>query len=360
MNVYQEELHHHGILGQKWGRMQGPPYPLGSGDHSAAEKKEGWRKSLGGGRNESLYDRKEKKNSKIHDTIVKSTSKNYQKRFKMTKEEADAEAEKRFETTKKIAIGLGVTAAAATAIYAYRTIGRAYVDDVIKSGTTIQTLQHNPDNIESGKRFYASYRDLDNFKYLGGFGKSQDFFGRPVGNLKKKVLIDSSSDIKIAGKWKAEKAFKELLKDPDFAKAAGTRNYEAFNVNGLLYGPGKEKAANMFFDKLKSQGYGAVRDINDAKRSGFNTKATIIFDKDKLSQTGGVLNKRISDIDPKAYEKARKAFTPMILADSLTNPKNITYGAAIVAGRKMSKFDKEVEKKYGKRKGIQYAKANIK
>lgn len=39
-------LAHHGILGQKWGKQQGPPYPLDPGDHSAAEKKAGWRQSL--------------------------------------------------------------------------------------------------------------------------------------------------------------------------------------------------------------------------------------------------------------------------------------------------------------------------
>lgn len=42
-------LAHHGILGQKWGRKNGPPYPLGASDHSAAEKKAGWRKSLAEG-----------------------------------------------------------------------------------------------------------------------------------------------------------------------------------------------------------------------------------------------------------------------------------------------------------------------
>ena len=39
-------LMHHGILGQKWGKRNGPPYPLGASDHSASEKKAGWRKSL--------------------------------------------------------------------------------------------------------------------------------------------------------------------------------------------------------------------------------------------------------------------------------------------------------------------------
>lgn len=44
--ISSDELWHHGILGQKWGEQNGPPYPLGSGDHSAKEKKRGWKASL--------------------------------------------------------------------------------------------------------------------------------------------------------------------------------------------------------------------------------------------------------------------------------------------------------------------------
>lgn len=43
---YSLELYHHGIRGQRWGRRNGPPYPIDAADHSAAEKKAGWRKSL--------------------------------------------------------------------------------------------------------------------------------------------------------------------------------------------------------------------------------------------------------------------------------------------------------------------------
>ena len=57
MEAWREELYHHGILGQKWGHKNGPPYPLGASDHSASEKKAGWRKSL----SQSIKDHKTKK-----------------------------------------------------------------------------------------------------------------------------------------------------------------------------------------------------------------------------------------------------------------------------------------------------------
>ena len=47
------ELYHHGILGQKWGHQNGPPYPLDESDHSTSEKKAGWHKSLDGGSDSS-------------------------------------------------------------------------------------------------------------------------------------------------------------------------------------------------------------------------------------------------------------------------------------------------------------------
>ena len=40
------ELYHHGIAGQKWGKKNGPPYPLAASAHSASEKKAGWKGSI--------------------------------------------------------------------------------------------------------------------------------------------------------------------------------------------------------------------------------------------------------------------------------------------------------------------------
>lgn len=58
----QVYLVHHGILGQKWGKRNGPPYPLGASDHSASERKAGWRKSLDrGGKSEDNKKRKKQR-----------------------------------------------------------------------------------------------------------------------------------------------------------------------------------------------------------------------------------------------------------------------------------------------------------
>lgn len=39
INSFDDHLKHHQILGAKWGKKNGPPYPLGKGDHSASEKR---------------------------------------------------------------------------------------------------------------------------------------------------------------------------------------------------------------------------------------------------------------------------------------------------------------------------------
>lgn len=79
---------HHGILGQKWGDKNGPPYPLDPGDHSAKEKKAGWVKSL---KNHHAEKKKKKQRQKALEKA----------RVAKAEKAKQAELQKKFEADKE-------------------------------------------------------------------------------------------------------------------------------------------------------------------------------------------------------------------------------------------------------------------
>ena len=105
-------LAHHGILGQRWGRRNGPPYPLDESDHSVAEKKN-LSKSLSGKRHEEMYNRN-----------VKSTSnKSEKKDFNLTDQQK-----------KYIKIGAAVAGAALVTAGSIYLAKSGKLDDIVLNG----------------------------------------------------------------------------------------------------------------------------------------------------------------------------------------------------------------------------------
>lgn len=181
-----------------------------------------------------------------------------------------------------------MTIAAATAYVAYSR-SKPYMDGVIKSGKTLQRIEmQKTDTLHES--FYAAKDKQDKIKYAGKLGQTR----RVQAGQAYLMNIGVNKDIKIAGNKTAQKTFEKLYKSDDsFRKAVeesalASRNvhlgnnaggsmkkmYENFNTNLIRH---DNPAVKKFYSELKKNGYGAVRDINDMKFSGYKAKNPLII-----------------------------------------------------------------------------------
>lgn len=166
--VENDTLYHHGILGMKWGHKNGPPYPLGAGDHSTSEKKAGWFKSLKAKRTAKKLKKKRAKSlekarivrqkkaaeKKAHDELMKNKDKVLAKgsakelmkyRGEITNQELKTALD-RLDLEKKLS---SYSAAEKDAF-------RKKVDRVVAWGNTVS------DAYNAGSKLYNAYVDIHN------------------------------------------------------------------------------------------------------------------------------------------------------------------------------------------------------
>jgi len=110
-----EYLEHHGILGQKWGKRNGPPYPLSASDHSSSEKKAGWKDSLRNSRGaqrrdiakaykadrKALKENQKAKRKKLLDDEAKAWDRQFGKKYKNGGKMSDEDLRKEAELERK-------------------------------------------------------------------------------------------------------------------------------------------------------------------------------------------------------------------------------------------------------------------
>jgi len=274
MNNYQQELYHHGIKGQEWGVRNGPPYPLGSGDHSTKEKKSHWKSSL---KKTAANNKPAKKRKQLRN--------------------------KQKEALKKVAIGLGVVGGAGALSYVaakygrqivsaakiknalakgytvendYSELGKHYADIKLKKGSTLHTLARSQDRIDGSEYFFAAHTKRDINQYRKMFGKQ-----KAKGELQAFNKFDITSkvvkDMKVAGEDASEKVFRDLFRNND--------DFRDFVIND------KRMMSNSFANRMKYKAY--RQDRNFAKN---------------------MVGKKVDDITNKDINKAYKYFNFSIVS----------------------------------------------
>ena len=347
---YGLELYHYGVPGMKWG-VRHDYVPVGRNPYSRAGVSQESASSPN-----TKFTRKERiRNrvnigSEISSKIIplnrkKSSRKKTQNENKASDNKVKGGKSKEHKLTdkqKKIIIAGAAIAATGLAAYGYYKIKRINgdkykrdVDQILKSGTILNTLSYDENRTKNTDMFFATFRKFDNHQYNALFNKSVSTALSTANDnsngLKKRIKNKVLGQVKVASEKSSSNEFKKLFDaDSDFRdfvtnkdrmeshfdrtrlKFKGYREalnalekirteekpsskdletvYRMFNYVIPSDGQGNaEKASDMlkqrnkFFKALKESGYGALLDTNDSLYGGFHASApVIVFDQSRI------------------------------------------------------------------------------
>lgn len=178
-NDYRDYLAHHGILGMRWGKRNGPPYPLGVGDHSASEKKAGWQDSLDKKQRDRAKRIKKDYTERDDYTYSKTTRHVKEDLKQLLKDEEIVSAKKKYEEANKESIDFenNKELRERYATYAGLINAKAYSDTEPKE-KAVRVWLHKYDDLDQGTGNSFSLYLLDK-------GTSMSEYGEKVYNAEK-------------------------------------------------------------------------------------------------------------------------------------------------------------------------------
>jgi hypothetical protein len=253
-------LQHHGILKQKWGVRNGPPYPLKGGAYTPAEKK-------------AVYEeRKKKKNSiynkKHFDEVLKKGS-------KLTTLSYDKDRTK--DTDMFYAATNKADVHQYNALF-NKKIPKPIFDEKGNEIGTGQFLKYKIVN-EAKKDLDVASEDssADVFKEL--YSKDRDFYNYVTDPTRMRAnFVDDKY------KFKGYREAKKVLEKVDNGETPSEEDvktmYRMFNYTIPAQGKDIQTQRAKFFKAMSNKGYEAVLDTNDALYGAFKARLpVIVFDQ---------------------------------------------------------------------------------
>ena len=266
-------LAHHGILNQKWGVRNGPPYPLKGGMYTPAEKQAIYKKRK---QRNSIYNKKHFDEVLQADKQTLSTLSYDENRTKNTdmfyathdvfdKHQYNAmfnkKAPRELYDEDGNPIGTGE-------FFKYR------IDNSMKKDIKVAS---EDSGAEAFRKLYSEDRDFYNF--VTDANRMQSYF--------------VSDKYKFKG-YRESRDVLDKMKNPSYTPSSEDlqKVYRMFNYVIPYDGAGDNRKGGdvakqraKFFTALKDDGYGAVLDTNDAIYGAFKAKSpVIVFDMDNIVQ----------------------------------------------------------------------------
>lgn len=307
----KEYLSHHGILGMRWGKKNGPPYPLGDEDHSASEEKAGWEDSLDKkGKSDSAKATSNREDSKKsnQDIVSEALRKNPNiAAANLHPSALDKAGKFLYDHRKQIIVGVAATAAIAAGAYYVKQHGGMKAANMGFSGAAERfnaawvgsdfhrldaltnadyaAMSSEPITLSKGSQLfrlsksehstlregieYISTNEADRMRYkafLPRMWKANDP-SNPLSQVFETTLT-AKEDIKAPGKKIVVDTLAEVLQSQKgySASMAKEQSLKDFNRIMLMAATRGDRTANALFRSLQEKGYNAIIDYNDAGR----------------------------------------------------------------------------------------------
>ena len=238
--------------------------------------------------------------SKLYDDHKENLRYKYRKSG-LNEEQVEQKLQKRLKNEKRAALAIGAAVATYGAYKGAKFLKNEFGTQTFKKGDKINSVMGN--DIDYSRHFYAYDNKKDGLKYDNMRLKDLNMWGQRG----YRITTEFTDDAKIASNRAARKEFKRLMKtDKEFrdnVKSNARRSlriksrYDSFNTNM----PYKDTDTwNKFTDSMRKKGYSGIKDINDRKYSGYDSKNPIIlFDQKKMKQAG----KKAIDVDSFEYDR---------------------------------------------------------